>query len=56
MLAGFAALDGMALRLPPGETVARAFGAPASGLTLVRVSLLEGIAHDLVREAHMAVM
>ena len=50
------AVDGTTLRLPPGETLARAFGAQASRPTPAGGSVLDVIGHDLARDARVAVM
>jgi hypothetical protein len=50
------AVDGTTFRLPPGEALARAFGAQQNGPTLARASLLYDIGHDLVVDARVAAM
>ena len=47
-------VDGTTFRLPPGEALARTFGAQPSGPTLARGSVLYDIAHDLVLDLQVA--
>lgn len=48
------AVDGTTFRLPPGEALARTFGAQPSGPTLARGAVLYDIAHDLVLDLQVA--
>ena len=50
------AVDGSTFRLPPGDALARAFGAQKNGPTLARASVLYDIGHDLVVDARVAAM